>query len=106
MNQLNLFEKEIAIQRATDHQEKRLPGWNERALKMLMYFSRITDDFITEDFRYWAEKNGLEEPGEPRAYGGIVLKASRMGMIIPTGHFRNMKNPKSHENPKRVWRRK
>lgn len=111
MNQYNLFSEPInlkteAIKKAVVHQDSKVSGWSLMAYEMLRKYIYQVDDFITEDFRFWAESHGLVKPKESRAYGGIVLRASKSGLIYPTGEFRNMKSPKCHDNPKRVWRRK
>lgn len=96
--------KDIGIERAEIAQEKRVNGWSDKGLELLRQYVRTVTDFITEDFREWAEKNGLEKPKEPRAYGGLLVRAKNSGIIRSTGQFRCMKAEQSHSCPKIVWK--
>lgn len=77
--------------------------WKEKAMKLLIEFATYGKEFITEDFRLWL--NGkLEQPKEPRAYGGLMTRAKKSGIIEATGKFRAMKSEVSHSCPKTLWR--
>ena len=97
--------KEKAIQRAADAQERRVKDWHEHAIKLLKRFIRKQERFITEDFRLWAEANGLEQPQEPRVYGSVIVQAQKMNLIKWSRRFREMQSPKSHSCPKKEWRK-
>lgn len=105
MNQLTLYPtpKETAIARAAEAQEKRVNGWSDKGLELLRQYAPTVTDFITEDFREWAEKNGLEKPKEPRAYGALLVRGRKAGIIRATGNYRCMKSEQSHSCPKMVW---
>ncbi len=76
--------------------------WKEKAMKYLLEFATYGKEFITEDFRLWL--NGkLEQPKEPRAYGGLMTRAKKSGIIEATGKYRTMKSEQSHSCPKMVW---
>lgn len=98
-----LTPKEKAILRAATNQDAKVNGWSDKALELLKQYSLTVKDFITEDFRIYAESNGLETPKEPRAYGAVVLRANKSNFIMWTGEYREMKNLKSHGCPKKVW---
>jgi hypothetical protein len=102
-NQPPLTPKELGIIRAEIKQEQIEPGWQDLAIEKLKLFIQSTNQFITEDFRLWAEDNGLSQPPEPRAYGALILKATKLNLITWNGHYQEMKNPKSHGCPKKVW---
>lgn len=91
------------IERAATAQERRSPDWQDRAIGMLSLYLIHTDTFITEDFRIWASCNGLDEPQEPRAYGAVIRRAVKSGMIVATGNYRQTTNIKSHSRPMMVW---
>jgi len=95
--------KNRGIQLAVTNQDAKVEGWSDKALKLLKQYSLTIADFITEDFRIYAESNGLEKPKEPRAYGAVVLRANKSNFIMWTGEYREMKNLKSHGCPKKVW---
>lgn len=100
------MDKEQAIELCELAQNKKVSSWSERATELLRKYAPTVTDFITEDFRSYAEENGLEKPDEPRAYGGIMRNAAKAGIIETTGKFRCMNNPKSHSCPKIVWKSK
>jgi len=95
--------KQKAIELAVTNQDAKVEGWSDKALELLKQYSTTVADFITEDFRIYAESNGLEKPKEPRAYGAVVLRATKSNLIMWTGEYREMKNLKSHGCPKKVW---
>jgi len=98
--------KDQAIEQAEMAQNKKVNNWSEKAIKLLRVYAKSVRDFITEDFREYAEANGLESPSEPRAYGGVMVRAKKAGIIQSTGNYRNMKHEKSHSCPKMVWQSK
>lgn len=100
---LGVTPKQKAIELSVTNQDAKINGWSDKALELLKQYSLIVTDFITEDFRIYAESNGLEKPKEPRAYGAVVLRATKANFIMWTGEYREMKNLKSHGCPKKVW---
>jgi len=101
MNQLT----QQSINLAAENQEDSVPGWAALAYQKLLIFAHFREDFITEDFRQWAEIDGLPRPAELRAYGSVIVRAVKSGAIVHTGEYRNMKNAKSHDAIKKVWRK-
>ena len=97
--------RDEAIATAVTGADATSPTWSTSAYKMLQKFIGTVPDFITEDFREYCEANNLPSPPEARAYGGIMQKASRDKIIVPTGEWRPMKAKNCHLNPKRVWRK-
>lgn len=97
--------KEIAIQRAAEAQERRQKDWHYKAIVLLKSFVSTKEKFITEDFRLWAEANGLEQPNEPRVYGSVIVQAQKMNIIKWSKKYREMKMPKSHSCPKKEWKK-
>lgn len=76
--------------------------WKEKAMKLLMEFATYGKEFITEDFRLWL--NGkLEQPKELRAFGGLMVRAKKAGLIKSTGKYTTMKSEHSHSCPKIIW---
>jgi hypothetical protein len=56
---------------------------------------------MTEDVRE-ASKHQLSEPPSARAWGGIIVKAVKCGLIYRKG-FRNVSNVKAHRTPASLW---
>jgi hypothetical protein len=74
-------EADEAIHRAGDAQERKVDGWHDQAIELLKQYSHTVEDFLTEDFRVWAEEKGLPEPEEPRAYGSLIRSHGRPMMV-------------------------
>lgn len=95
--------RDIGIQTASDHAEKTSPEWNEKAYKLLVGFIARHGEFTCEEFRAWAE-NQIDAPPSLRAYGGIINRAAKAGLIEQIG-YKKTSNPKSHRTPAGLWRR-
>ena len=87
-----------AINNANDTHEK----WSEKAYKFLTNWIKTRYEFMTEDVRIASEKE-IPKPPSNRAWGGIILRASKAGLINRVG-FSNVKNVKAHRTPATVWR--
>ena len=87
-----------AINNANDTHEK----WSEKAYKFLTDYIKSHHEFMTEDVRVASEKK-IPIPPSNRAWGGIILRASKAGLISRVG-FSNVKNVKAHRTPATVWR--
>jgi len=87
-----------AINNADDTHEK----WSEKAYKFLTDYIKSHHEFMTEDVRVASEKK-IPIPPSNRAWGGIILRASKAGLITRVG-FSSVKNVKAHRTPATVWR--
>ena len=87
-----------AIDNANDTHEK----WSDKAYKFLVNYIKSQDEFMTEDLRLASEKE-IPKPPSNRAWGGIILRAVRAGLIT-RDRFSNVKNVKAHKTPATVWR--
>lgn len=96
--------RDIGMKMAEDHANEVHENWSERCYKLLIEFIKLTDtSFQTEHFRFYCEsKNRLEIPPTKRAYGPVVLRAVKSGLIKRVG-YANTSDPRSHGNPKSVW---
>lgn len=95
----NLRDK--GIQQAINHADQVKPLWSEQAYNCLLNYIRYNDEFMTEDVRE-ASKHQLSEPPSARAWGGIIVKAVKCGLIYRKG-FRNVSNVKAHCTPATLW---
>jgi len=102
---------EQGAQVAANHAESETAGWIDAANKAFAAYIKINRgrEFLTEDFRQWL--NGINDfmipkipsPPDHRAFGNIILKAQRAGLIQHVGYMK-VKDPKAHAGPKSVWK--
>jgi len=92
-----------AINTAADAADAKVPLWSDRCYRLLERFVNERSEFTSEDFREYCEANGLPIPDEKRAFGGVIMAASKRGLITATGRFSIAKQRQSHCNPKKVW---
>lgn len=84
--------------------EAKHPGWTDEALKWLVAFMARKDKFMAEEVRVFAEENGFNHPEHKRAWGGVMLKAARRGMIRRFDYGQTS-NPKAHRANATIWER-
>jgi hypothetical protein len=73
--------------------------WAERADRFLKTLAVSGYDFTAEDV---SEEVGL--PPHPNAMGGVFLRASKKGLIVPTGTVVRAERDARHASMLRVWR--
>lgn len=104
--QLNIFEgerlRDKGITQAVTHADYQNEKWSENAYTFLLRYIRNNKEFMTEDARN-ASLGIIPEPPSARAWGGIIVKAAKNGLIERIG-YRNVKNSKAHCTPAAVWR--
>lgn len=89
--------------RAIEHADRVCNGWSSKAWNLFVrYITEVKREFMTEDVREWAHNMGLPLPPDSRAWGAIIRRASRKGIIRSIG-FAPMKSSNCHANPKHVW---
>lgn len=111
MLQLTFFDKletpkEIGIQQAVEHANRIMPDWSENAYRYLesyIVLHKRHHRFMTEDVRRAAELS-LKVPIPPskRAWGAIILRACKSGIIKKVGHDK-VKNTNAHSAFASVW---
>ena len=101
---------ELAVhgaEQAADHAEQVAPGWGDAAFRAVKEFSAhvkacgdLARTFKAEDVRSWAR----HVPPAPslRAWGAVMLKAARAGIIRQTGYAK-VNNPLAHSTPAALW---
>jgi len=107
--QLDLFkgieERDAMIAKALGNADQKNPGvrkWSDRALEFVKIYNEKSS-FLTEDVRVWAHEQGLPEPPSARAWGGVMVRAARAGIIKNSGLFDLVKNKKAHRTPATIW---
>lgn len=102
--QLDMFEgnrqRDIGIQKSINHEDYKEPSWSDRAVECVRKYPH--KKFMTEDVRVWSYANGLPKASSGRAWGSVITKAQKSGIIIFHGYDR-VKNPNAHRTPAAVW---
>lgn len=95
--------RDNGIKQAIDHAKQEDVLWPGKAYLMLKrYLSFNIGEFMGEDIRKYSEANGLPEPPSKRAWGAIMVKAAKAGLITKVG-TRSVKNPKAHMANATLW---
>ena len=106
MNQLNIFEanrrRDKGIKTAADHAELVEPTWQDKALEMLGKYPR--QEFMAEDVRAWAYLMGLKPAPHARAWGAVIQRANKEGLIEHIGYGKTA-NPTAHRTPASLWKK-
>ena len=101
---LGEFLKNEGMDAAVINANRHCNKWSERAYNVLIYFltKSTTDTFMTEDLRAFAVDMGLEEPPSKRAWGSIIVKAKKEGLIEFMG-YDQVNNPRAHKANAARW---
>lgn len=94
------------------HAEKKAGKvWQENAIILLCKFIKtvvmsraVCSDFTFEDFRLYAESNGLSKPRSLNAWGALPSAACRQSICEWTGRVSVANRPESHARLIKVWR--
>jgi len=94
--------RDKGIKKALDNANNTHNKWSDKAYDFLLKYIKYQNQFMTEDVRIASEK-AIPKPPSNRAWGSVILRASRSGLINRVG-FANVKNAKAHKTPASVWR--
>lgn len=74
--------------------------WPQAAMRLIRTFTQMIpgQTFLVEQLNQWA---GSERPGNGKAWGPIIQKAARMGIIERAGYAPALT---SNNSPKCLWR--
>lgn len=92
---------------ALDHADREEPGWSDQAEAHFTAFLAgpgYDKPFMAEHVRAWAQKRGLAEPPDARAWGPILMRAARNGIIVKHG-YGPAGNRTAHASPTTIWKR-
>lgn len=91
------------MKKAADHAGNE---WMDSAHKAILKYLEFIGDgkWAAEDFRAWS-KDILEVPENLKAFGPVMLRAKKQGLIKHIG-FIQVKNSKAHQANASVWQRK
>lgn len=99
--------RDIGMNMAIESAEKLSDeSWGEKCYQLLKKYLLVNcQPFMTEYFRAWVETgNKLAEPPSKRAYGGIIARAHKSGLIKHCGYSQTS-NVKAHKTPASVWQK-
>jgi hypothetical protein len=96
--------RDAGIQTALAHAQEFSSDWNRRCFSLLLRFVQIRSEFTCEQFREWARIE-IEQPPSLRAFGGIINRAAKAGLIQQVGTVK-VTNPKAHRANAALWKRK
>jgi hypothetical protein len=102
MTQLGFQLKEQGMSQALAHAEEIDSSWGEKAYQFVRGFAAQRIEFRTEEVRAFAEQRGLPAAPSARAWGGIIGRAVKSGLITSVRYV-NCSNPSAHRCPVRVW---
>lgn len=105
--QLDIFEgrklRDKGIKQAVDNADLLHENWANTAYQFLINYLNQGYEFMTEDVRV-ASFGIIPEPPSKRAWGAIIVKAKKEGLIYRVG-YSSVKNPKAHGTPAAVWKK-
>jgi len=92
--------RDEGIQKAVEHADEVHESWSDKAYQFLLDYDPQSE-FMTEDLRQ-ASTRYLPEPPSLRAWGAVVVRAVKNGVIQRVG-YRAVSNNKAHRTPASVW---
>lgn len=99
--------RNLGMQQALAHADATTPAWRDMAYAALKEFldHHPTEEFFGEDVREWSStRQLLPDPPHARAWGGVIARAAREGLIRKYG-IGQVSNPKAHKANAAIWRK-
>lgn len=97
-------ERDSGIATAVNHANAVTYKWSEAAYTFLKHFLTTTSEpFLVEEVRSYAAELDFPLPPSARAWGGIIARASKEGIVENCG-YRKTTNVKAHCTPAALWR--
>src|SRR5690625_75765 len=97
--------RDAGIERALENANEQIDNWSDIAYSALQVFVSEHPDqtFMTEEVRNYAYDHlAIPYPPHCRAWGGVMLRASRQGLIRKVG-VEPVKTPSNHMANAAVW---
>lgn len=94
--------RDVGMQQSLDHANEKIESWGDKAFEFLLEYIKSHPNFMTEDMRKASNKT-IPIPPSKRAWGPIIVRARREGLIRHTG-YQAVKNKTAHRTPASVWR--
>ncbi len=93
--------RDAGMEAALEHADAVEEDWGDQALELVRRYPS-DQAFMTEEVRAWAYERGLPEPPNHRAWGPVMKKAERAGIITHAGTGL-VSNPQAHRTPAALW---
>lgn len=97
--------RDAGMKKAIEHADQVNEGWSDKAFNLLKsYVNEFGPGwkFLGEQVRYYAEAKKLEEPPSLRAWGSVMVRAAKSGLIKKVG-YGQVTNPKAHRANSSQW---
>lgn len=79
-------ERDAAMQQAVDHADAVEPSWSEQAQDWVRKYVAVNKSpFVCDELRIWAEERGCPAPVSGPAWGSVMAKSARLGIIAKVG---------------------
>ena len=91
--------RDTGMRLALESANEKHDTWGDRCYQLLTRFITIRNQFTCEEFREWAQ---IETPPSLRAYGSVIMRAAKEGLIEKVGYIQ-VKNPKAHCANASLW---
>jgi len=99
--------RDVGAEAAVAHANAVIESWSDRAAAMLREYGQTSAEvgatFTAEDVRGFAEDNGLPAAPDARAWGVVIMRARRAGLIKHAG-YETSKSPTRHHGITSAWR--
>ncbi len=96
--------RDAGIKKAVEHADEAVPGWSEKGYQLLLVFlSKHNGPFMAEEVRSYAALIDFPLPPHARAWGGVIARAAKAGIITRVGYSK-VKNVKAHCANAAVWK--
>jgi hypothetical protein len=99
--------RDQGMRQAMSHAEAETPAWGDMAYDALKAFldHHPNEYFFGENVREWASAQELlPDPPHARAWGGVIARGARSGLIVKHG-IGQVSNPKAHKANAAIWRK-
>lgn len=95
--------RDQGMSRAVEHADRVIESWSDKAYKYTVGYIQSHDKFMVEDIRQ-ASRGVISEPPSIRAWGSIIVRAAKKGLVKRIG-FQSVKNAKAHCANAAVWQK-
>lgn len=94
--------RDAGMERVLGSADRAEPNWSQRAFDYVVQFARKHPEFMSEDVREHAIKDGFPDAPDARAWGPVIRRVAIAGIIRSVG-FRKQASISCHRSPKTVW---
>ena len=78
-------------------------AWMDHAYQVVRYVAQTHNEFTADHLHHAGAHLGLPQPPDPRAWGPVMMKARKVGIIVKTGKYKPSRRPTCHRRPIPVY---